>query len=135
MKLLVRVPLPLSVMELVALTEGLQLGEGDTDRVPLLLKDGAPDEDTDACAKALAREDMLALTDGLMLGPIVSVCVLLFVMGTSVGLVDVEDVRVKLGLAVLALRVKLAVLQRDTVGVTVSVVDRVRDSELVAQLV
>ena len=128
-------PLPLSVMELVVLPEELQLGEGDTDRVPLLLKDGAPDEDSDAPPVALGKLVMLRLPHKLALGAVVDVRVLLRVIGTSVGIVDGEDVRVKLGLAVLALRVKLAVLQRDTVGVTVSVVDRVRDSELVAQLV
>lgn len=128
-------PLPLSVGEIVGLCEGQPLGDAEPDKLPALLEDGVPDVDTEAQAVALPQGDALALADGLALGPIVRVRVLLFVMGRSVGLVEWEDVRVKLELAVLALRVKLAELQRDPVGVVVSVVDRVRDSEFVAQLV
>lgn len=117
------------------LCEGLPLGDAEPDKLLALLEDGASDVDTEAQAVALPQGDALALADGLALGPIVRVRVLLFVMGRSVGLVEWEDVRVKLELAVLPLRVKLAELQRDPVGDVVSVVDRVRDSEFVAQLV
>ena len=133
---MVRVPLLLSVVELVGLSEGLPLGDAESDRLPALLDEGAPDADTDAQGVALLHGDALALTDGLVLGPIVRVRVLLLVMGRLVGPADRVEVRVKLELAVFApLRVALTEPQRVPVGVTVSVVERVRDSELVAQLV